>query len=85
MGTSRQLPAQPLSIKELTRRAEDIEYDPSIPLKYWLRSADTLLKEVSYSCYKFARLTLRPRLESTKEKEMISKHTFSTFDMPLSS
>lgn len=44
--THRMSAEKPLSIAELTRRAEDFEYTPFVPLRYWLRTADTLLKEV---------------------------------------
>lgn len=36
----------PLSVQEIAARAVDFEYNPTIPLRYWLRSADTILKEV---------------------------------------
>ncbi|KAL5365723.1 hypothetical protein BJX96DRAFT_159614 [Aspergillus floccosus] len=35
----------PHSVKDITRIAQDYEYNPSIPLRYWLRSAATLVKE----------------------------------------
>lgn len=35
----------PLSVKELSVKAEDFDFNPSIALKYWLRTADTLLRE----------------------------------------
>jgi STAM-binding protein len=39
----------PLSVKELSVKAEDFDFNPSIALKYWLRTADTLLREVCLS------------------------------------
>lgn len=36
----------PLSIKEIAAKATRFDYNPLIPLRYWLRTADTLLKEV---------------------------------------
>lgn len=36
----------PHSVKDITRIAQDYEYNPSVPLRYWLRSAATLMKEV---------------------------------------
>ena len=42
-----QPPGKPLSVLEITKRAEDFEYNPHVPLRYWLRTADTLLKEAS--------------------------------------
>ena len=38
---------QPMSVKDIALKAEDFEFNPFIPLKYWLRTADTLLREVS--------------------------------------
>jgi len=36
-----------MSVKEISAKAEDFEFNPFIALKYWLRTADTLLREVS--------------------------------------
>ncbi|KAI9799151.1 MAG: hypothetical protein M1833_004191 [Piccolia ochrophora] len=44
-GSLRQQDARPLSVPEITQKAEDFEYNPLVPLRYWLRTADTLLKE----------------------------------------
>ncbi|RAL02885.1 putative endosome-associated ubiquitin isopeptidase (AmsH) [Aspergillus ibericus CBS 121593] len=35
----------PQSVESITRKAQDYEYDPSIPLRYWLRTASTLMRE----------------------------------------
>jgi STAM-binding protein len=35
-----------MSVKEISTKAEDFDFDTSIALKYWLRTADTLLREV---------------------------------------
>lgn len=37
--------SRPLSVAEIVRMAEEFEYDPSRPLKAWLRSAQMLLTE----------------------------------------
>ncbi|KAI9680876.1 MAG: hypothetical protein M1817_004316 [Caeruleum heppii] len=34
-----------MSVQEITQKAEDFVYNPLVPLKYWLRTADILLKE----------------------------------------
>jgi STAM-binding protein len=39
----------PMSVKDISAKAEDFDFNPSIALKYWLRTADTLLREVSVS------------------------------------
>lgn len=36
----------PKSTKELSEAACEFEFDPSIPLLYWFRTADNVLKEV---------------------------------------
>ena len=37
-----------MSVKEISAKAQDFAFDPSIQLKYWLRTADTLLREVCF-------------------------------------
>jgi len=39
----------PLSIQEIAAKAIDFEYNPLIPLRYWLRTADIMVKEVCIS------------------------------------
>ena len=36
----------PHNVEQITRLAQDYEYNPNIPLKYWLRTANSLVKEV---------------------------------------
>lgn len=36
----------PRSVQQITKAAQDYEYDAAIPLRYWLRSAQAMLKEV---------------------------------------
>ncbi len=38
--------ANPLSVQQIVEKAQNFDYNPLIPLKYWLRSASTLLQEV---------------------------------------
>jgi STAM-binding protein len=38
---------RPMSVKEIVSKAQAFEFNPQIALKYWLRTADTLLREVS--------------------------------------
>ena len=40
-------PMRPLNVEQIVQKAQSYEYNPLIPLKYWLRTAGTLLKEVS--------------------------------------
>ncbi len=37
---------RPMSVERIVEEAQNFEYNPLIPLKYWLRTASTLLKEV---------------------------------------
>lgn len=41
----------PQSVENITRIAQNYEYNSSVPLRYWLRTAATLLREVGYACY----------------------------------
>jgi hypothetical protein len=38
--------SKPMSVKEISAKAQDFDFNPFIALKYWLRTADTLLREV---------------------------------------
>ncbi|KAL9040757.1 MAG: hypothetical protein Q9214_004357 [Letrouitia sp. 1 TL-2023] len=38
-------PLDPLSVEQIVQKAKNFDYNPLIPLKYWLRTAGTLLKE----------------------------------------
>ena len=38
---------RPLNVEQIVRKAQSFDYNPLIPLKYWLRTAGTLLKEVN--------------------------------------
>lgn len=38
--------AKPMNIKEIAAKAQDFEFNPFIALKYWIRTADTLYREV---------------------------------------
>jgi len=37
---------RPMSIREITAKAQDFDFSESIPPKYWLRTGETLLREV---------------------------------------
>lgn len=38
--------SQPMNVEQIVQKAQSYDYNPLIPLKYWLRTAGTLLKEV---------------------------------------
>lgn len=40
-------PGRPLSVKEISERAQNFEWNDNIPFKHWLRTAQTLQQEVS--------------------------------------
>lgn len=40
----------PQSVENITRIAQNYEYNSSVPLRYWLRTAATLLREVGHTC-----------------------------------
>jgi hypothetical protein len=44
--TSNRVSSAPHNVEQITRLAQDYEYNPNIPLKYWLRTANSLVKEV---------------------------------------
>lgn len=46
MNTAWSLPDRPLSVKEISDEANHFTYNNVIPLKHWLRAADTLFREV---------------------------------------
>ena len=38
--------SRPMNVGQIVNKAQSYEYNPLIALKYWLRTAGTLLKEV---------------------------------------
>ena len=46
LSTGSKAHAKPSNVQQIVKRAQQIDYKPLVPLKYWLRSARTLLKEV---------------------------------------
>lgn len=38
-------PSRPLNVEQIVKKAQNFDYNPLIPLKYWLRTAGILLKE----------------------------------------
>ena len=37
--------SRPMNVQQIVNNAQSFDYNPLIPLKYWLRTAGTLLKE----------------------------------------
>lgn len=46
MAGSQSEVSRPMSVQEISKKAGDFDFNDTIPLKYWLRTADTLLREV---------------------------------------
>lgn len=40
-----QRPSRPLSVKEIDEQANDYQWNPTIPFKYWVRAAETICQE----------------------------------------
>lgn len=38
--------SRPLNVEQIVQKAQSFDYNPLIPLRYWLRTAGSLLKEV---------------------------------------
>ena len=39
-------PRVPRNVDQITKAAQDYEFDAGVPLKYWLRTANALVKQV---------------------------------------
>jgi hypothetical protein len=39
-------PQAPRNVEQITKAAQEYEYDAGVPLRYWLRTAAALVKEV---------------------------------------
>lgn len=76
----------PRNVQQITEAAQEYEYDAAIPLRYWLRSAQAMLKEVGNP---FTSLTLDAlsdlphRQIYTFVKETKKQHTFCSSAMPI--
>jgi hypothetical protein len=87
-----QVSAPPLSIKEIADKATQIDFNILIPLKYWLRTAENLRKEVKSSpaphslpypqdLHSLAgSLQICNRPISTSQKGTINMHTCYLYD-----
>ncbi len=38
--------SRPVNVEQIVEKAQNFEFNPLIPLKHWLRTANTLVKEV---------------------------------------
>jgi STAM-binding protein len=47
MAGSTDQTVRPMSVKEIVVKAQEFDFDPHIALKYWFRTADSLLSQVS--------------------------------------
>jgi hypothetical protein len=69
------LHAKPMNIKEIAAKAQDFEFNPFIALKYWIRTADTLYREV-IALGRRKDYADMIRHKSTSTKTMTSRHIF---------
>jgi hypothetical protein len=73
-----------MTVKEIVSKAQAFDFNPHIALKYWLRTADTLLREVRLS-YKYKAadtdVLLPYRHIYTRMRIMTSKPTCFLCDM----
>jgi len=76
-GGSFRLATRPRSVEEITKAAQSYEYSAVVPLRYWLRTAGTMLKEVIHfiPSPSFPGLIVLPRQKFTIAKAMTSKPT----------
>lgn len=52
-------PSRPMNVGEIVEKAQSFDYNALIPLRYWFRTAGTILKEVYCpTCYFKRLLTL---------------------------
>lgn len=73
---------KPMSIREITAKAQDFDFNAFIAPKYWLRTAETLLREVRAAFGEGRRVLIVGRRKSTKESRMINKPISSSCDIP---
>ena len=46
MGVALGHPSAPKSVEQITAQAQDYDFDANVRLRYWLRTANTLLQQV---------------------------------------
>jgi hypothetical protein len=81
-GSNTALPGRPMSIEEISEKANEFFWNPTIPLKYWLRAAETLSQEVrrGYRTTAFRDTDMRDRAKSTSKKGISPKLTCFSCD-----
>ena len=47
-GRSAAASSRPMSVDQIIREAQNFDFKPHLPLKFWYRSANILLREVGY-------------------------------------
>jgi hypothetical protein len=84
MAASTDQVMRPMSVKEIVSKAQAFEFNPHIALKYWLRTADSLLREVDSLVHSNRTwLTGYVRREYMSKRRIISRHIFCSCDMQL--
>ena len=69
-------PSRPLNVEQIVKKAENFDYNPLIPLKYWVRTAGTLLKEVIALTWKLATPADPPQQADIYEHEGNDQQTY---------
>lgn len=62
--------SEPLSVEEIVQQAGNFDYNQMVPLRYWLRSADTIQKEVrrpSPACHAPLTTSAGPNLRTRRQ------------------
>ena len=59
--------SRPMSVQQIVKEAQNFDYNPLIPLRYWLRTAGSLLKEV---CMGISNLSQSQQLISPPKAEI---------------
>jgi hypothetical protein len=72
---------KPMSIREIAAKAQDFDFNAFIAPKYWLRTAETLLREVRTEFEEGRRVLIFGRHKSTNESIMINKPISSLCDI----
>jgi hypothetical protein len=85
-GGAIRLPSAPRNVEQITSDAQSYEYNALVGMRYWLRTARTLVREAGKHQFVLeyeANICSCLRQTSTKEKVMMNKHTFFSSDMPI--
>jgi hypothetical protein len=73
----------PQSVEKISRLAQDYKFDPAVPLRYWLRTAATLVREVCILHeHGMSGMLIFQRLGSTFAKDTMNRRIYFCSAMP---